>query len=115
MVDGVYNYQMRLKNKGNRSSYSPLAPPTRNLSIFKKTLNVQNEGTVGLTLMIVMMMIDLLVMARGKLINTERKSRSALSDVVSREYTIHLHTRVHGVGFKHVRFSYSVVINIMVD
>lgn len=44
-------------------------------------------------------------MARGKLINTERKARSALTDVVSREYTIHLHTRVHGVGFKHVRSS----------
>lgn len=39
---------------------------------------------------------------RGK--NTpERKQRSALSDVVAREYTIHLHTRVHGHGFKHVR------------
>lgn len=39
-------------------------------------------------------------MARGK--NTsERKTRSALTDVVAREYTIHLHTKVHGKGFKH--------------
>ncbi|GAA5929925.1 hypothetical protein JCM21900_002133 [Sporobolomyces salmonicolor] len=39
-------------------------------------------------------------MARGK--NTsERKTRSALTDVVAREYTIHLHTKVHGQGFKH--------------
>ncbi|KAK9465375.1 ribosomal protein L31e-domain-containing protein [Lipomyces arxii] len=28
------------------------------------------------------------------------KQRSALSDVVTREYTIHLHKRVHGVQFK---------------
>jgi large subunit ribosomal protein L31e len=40
-------------------------------------------------------------MARGKN-TTERKTRSALQDVVAREYTIHLHTRVHGHGFKHV-------------
>ncbi|KAH9818090.1 ribosomal protein L31e-domain-containing protein [Melampsora americana] len=30
----------------------------------------------------------------------ERKTRSALSDVVTREYTIHLHKHVHGLGFK---------------
>ncbi|KAG8958682.1 60S ribosomal protein L31 [Tulasnella sp. 419] len=30
----------------------------------------------------------------------KRKTRSALSDVVTREYTIHLHKRVHGHGFK---------------
>jgi large subunit ribosomal protein L31e len=30
-----------------------------------------------------------------------KKSRSALKDVVSREYTIHLHKHVHGIGFKH--------------
>ncbi|KAL6253052.1 60S ribosomal protein L31B [Rhinocladiella similis] len=29
-----------------------------------------------------------------------KKSRSAISDVVAREYTIHLHKRVHGVSFK---------------
>lgn len=40
-------------------------------------------------------------MARGQK-NTERKTRSALTDVVAREYTIHLHTKVHGEGFKHV-------------
>lgn len=34
--------------------------------------------------------------------NTERKTRSALTDVVAREYTIRLHTAVHGKGFKHV-------------
>merc|ERR1712230_86526 len=39
-------------------------------------------------------------MARGQK-NTERKTRSALTDVVAREYTIHLHTKVHGEGFKH--------------
>ncbi|KAL8277290.1 hypothetical protein RQP46_010359 [Phenoliferia psychrophenolica] len=40
-------------------------------------------------------------MARGTKTNTERKTRSALKDVVAREYTIHLHTKVHGHGFKH--------------
>lgn len=40
-------------------------------------------------------------MARGQN-KTERKTRSALTDVVAREYTIHLHTKVHGKGFKHV-------------
>lgn len=30
----------------------------------------------------------------------ERKQRSALSDVVTREYTIHLHPRVHDQAFK---------------
>ncbi|EFP92269.1 hypothetical protein PCANC_02342 [Puccinia coronata f. sp. avenae] len=30
----------------------------------------------------------------------ERKARSALSDVVTREYTIHLHKHVFGHGFK---------------
>ncbi|KAL9625442.1 MAG: hypothetical protein Q9160_000505 [Pyrenula sp. 1 TL-2023] len=29
-----------------------------------------------------------------------KKSRSAISDVVAREYTIHLHKRVHGIAFK---------------
>ncbi|KAI4103150.1 MAG: hypothetical protein L6R37_003971 [Teloschistes peruensis] len=28
------------------------------------------------------------------------KQRSAIGDVVSREYTIHLHRRVHGISFK---------------
>ncbi|XP_015927770.1 large ribosomal subunit protein eL31 [Parasteatoda tepidariorum] len=31
---------------------------------------------------------------------SEKKSKSALSEVVTREYTIHLHKRLHGVGFK---------------
>uniref|UniRef100_A0A0D6R2B8 60S ribosomal protein L31 n=1 Tax=Araucaria cunninghamii TaxID=56994 RepID=A0A0D6R2B8_ARACU len=31
---------------------------------------------------------------------TKGKGRSAISDVVAREYTIHLHKRVHGVQFK---------------
>ncbi|ORX41265.1 ribosomal protein L31e-domain-containing protein [Kockovaella imperatae] len=30
----------------------------------------------------------------------ERKTRSALHDVVTREYTVHLHKRVHGTAFK---------------
>lgn len=36
-------------------------------------------------------------MAKAK---REKKSKSALSEVVTREYTIHLHKRLHGVGFK---------------
>ncbi|EPS33180.1 60S ribosomal protein L31 [Penicillium oxalicum] len=32
--------------------------------------------------------------------NTGKKTRSAISDVVSREYTINLHKRCHGVSFK---------------
>jgi len=35
---------------------------------------------------------------KGK--DTSRKSRSALSDVITREYTIHLHKRVHDIAFK---------------
>lgn len=31
---------------------------------------------------------------------SEKKSKSALSEVVTREYTIHLHKRLHGIGFK---------------
>ncbi|CRG87819.1 hypothetical protein PISL3812_04840 [Talaromyces islandicus] len=30
----------------------------------------------------------------------KKSGRSAIADVVSREYTIHLHKRVHGVSFK---------------
>lgn len=33
-------------------------------------------------------------------IKSEKKAKSALSEVVTREYTIHLHKRLHGVGFK---------------
>jgi len=36
-----------------------------------------------------------MVKARG-----DKKSKSTLSEVVTREYTIHLHKRLHGVGFK---------------
>ncbi|KAJ2231781.1 60S ribosomal protein L31 [Coemansia sp. RSA 485] len=36
-------------------------------------------------------------MSKGKANN----KRSALAEVVTREYTIHLHKRVFGVGFKH--------------
>ncbi|WP_411016686.1 hypothetical protein, partial [Salmonella sp. s51944] len=32
--------------------------------------------------------------------NLKKKARSALNDVVTREYTIHLHKRVFGVSFK---------------
>ena len=30
----------------------------------------------------------------------DKKSKSALNEVITREYTIHLHKRLHGVGFK---------------
>ncbi|KAG8199515.1 hypothetical protein JTE90_009361 [Oedothorax gibbosus] len=33
-------------------------------------------------------------------IKSEKKAKSALSEVVTREYTIHLHKRLHGIGFK---------------
>ncbi|XP_054756103.1 large ribosomal subunit protein eL31-like [Lytechinus pictus] len=31
---------------------------------------------------------------------SEKKKRSALNEVVTRDYTIHLHKRIHGVTFK---------------
>uniref|UniRef100_A0A7E4WAK3 Large ribosomal subunit protein eL31 n=1 Tax=Panagrellus redivivus TaxID=6233 RepID=A0A7E4WAK3_PANRE len=31
----------------------------------------------------------------------ERKSKSALNKVVTREYTINIHKRIHGIGFKY--------------
>merc|ERR1712001_389915 len=31
----------------------------------------------------------------------EKKTKSTLGEVVTREYTIHLHKRIHGVGFKY--------------
>ena len=31
---------------------------------------------------------------------TGDKKRSAMNQVVTREYTIHLHKRIHGIGFK---------------
>uniref|UniRef100_A0A914X1I8 Large ribosomal subunit protein eL31 n=2 Tax=Plectus sambesii TaxID=2011161 RepID=A0A914X1I8_9BILA len=30
----------------------------------------------------------------------EGKGKSAMSEVVTREYTIHMHKRIHGIGFK---------------
>jgi len=30
----------------------------------------------------------------------EKKEKSAASEVVTREYTIHIHKRIHGIGFK---------------
>ncbi|XP_006822234.1 large ribosomal subunit protein eL31-like [Saccoglossus kowalevskii] len=30
----------------------------------------------------------------------KKKGRSTMDDVVTREYTIHLHKRIHGIGFK---------------
>ncbi|XP_070553897.1 large ribosomal subunit protein eL31-like [Ptychodera flava] len=30
----------------------------------------------------------------------KKKGRSTMNDVVTREYTIHLHKRIHGIGFK---------------
>jgi len=40
------------------------------------------------------------LMAPAQKKKTGGKTRSALQDVVSREYTIHLHKRVHGRSFK---------------
>eukprot|EP00128_Syssomonas_multiformis_P008041 Colp12_sorted_trinity150504_noHs@1069 len=37
-------------------------------------------------------------MAKDK--TTQKKKRTALSDVVTREYTIHIHKHVHGTSFK---------------
>ncbi|XP_031825263.1 ribosomal protein L31 [Nomia melanderi] len=37
-------------------------------------------------------------MAKTK--NTENKGMSAINEVVTREYTVNLHKRLHGVGFK---------------
>ncbi|CAD5207300.1 unnamed protein product [Bursaphelenchus okinawaensis] len=31
---------------------------------------------------------------------TERKSKNALNKLVTREYTVHLHKYIHGIGFK---------------
>jgi len=39
-------------------------------------------------------------MAKTKKSTTGRKTRSALKDVVSREYTIHIHKHIHGKAFK---------------
>lgn len=30
----------------------------------------------------------------------EKKAKSTLNEVITREYTIHLHKRLHGIGFK---------------
>lgn len=38
------------------------------------------------------------IMARSS--TTKQNKRSTLADVVTREYTIHLHKRIHGLGFK---------------
>lgn len=38
-----------------------------------------------------------MVSKKGK---TEKKGKSALNEVISREYTVHLHKNLHGVGFK---------------
>jgi len=35
-----------------------------------------------------------------KKVKTEKKGKSALNEVISREYTVHLHKKLHGVGFK---------------
>lgn len=32
--------------------------------------------------------------------SSEKKGKSAINEVVTREYTVHLHKRLHGVGFK---------------
>merc|ERR1712080_447202 len=43
---------------------------------------------------------DLVIMAPQDKSQKGRKTRSALNDVVTREYTIHLHKRVHRMQFK---------------
>lgn len=37
---------------------------------------------------------------RGRSCNDVKKGRSAINEVVTREYTINIHKRIHGVGFK---------------
>uniref|UniRef100_A0A452VBQ6 Large ribosomal subunit protein eL31 n=1 Tax=Ursus maritimus TaxID=29073 RepID=A0A452VBQ6_URSMA len=39
-------------------------------------------------------------MAHAKKGGEKKKGRSAISEVVTREYTINIHKRIHGVGFK---------------
>ena len=39
-------------------------------------------------------------MAPAKKGGEKKKGRSAINEVVTREYTINIHTRIHGVGFK---------------
>merc|ERR1712098_736190 len=43
---------------------------------------------------------DLVIMAPQDKSQKGKKTRSALNDVVTREYTIHLHKRVHRMQFK---------------
>ena len=37
---------------------------------------------------------------KGKSESGSKKGKSALSEVIAREYTVHLHKKLHGVGFK---------------
>ncbi|CAK5062505.1 unnamed protein product [Meloidogyne enterolobii] len=37
----------------------------------------------------------------AKKLKVEKKGKSSLNKVVTREYTIHLHKRIHGIGFKY--------------
>uniref|UniRef100_A0A2K5Z5Z0 Large ribosomal subunit protein eL31 n=1 Tax=Mandrillus leucophaeus TaxID=9568 RepID=A0A2K5Z5Z0_MANLE len=39
-------------------------------------------------------------MASAKKGGEKKKGRSAINEVVTREYTINIHKRIHGVGFK---------------
>ncbi|XP_069499156.1 large ribosomal subunit protein eL31-like [Ambystoma mexicanum] len=39
-------------------------------------------------------------MAPAKKRGEKKKGQSAMNEVVTREYTINVHTRIHGVGFK---------------
>uniref|UniRef100_A0A8C6HJG5 Large ribosomal subunit protein eL31 n=1 Tax=Mus spicilegus TaxID=10103 RepID=A0A8C6HJG5_MUSSI len=39
-------------------------------------------------------------MAPAKKGGEKKKGRSAINEVVTREYTINIHKRIHGVGFK---------------
>ncbi|KAG5722791.1 hypothetical protein E4T56_gene8300 [Termitomyces sp. T112] len=60
----------------------------------------QGECGVHCLTQIALLLITVKTMAPAPKKKTGGKTRSALADVVSREYTIHLHKRVHGRSFK---------------
>merc|ERR1712110_1379942 len=41
------------------------------------------------------------LLKRSKMPKRENKPKSTLSEVITREYTINLHKRLHGIGFKY--------------
>lgn len=52
---------------------------------------------VGLCLMHIWMLFSLAQMAPAKKGGEKKKGRSAINEVVTREYTINIHKRIHGV------------------